>query len=390
MKIGIDKMGFFVPPYAVDMEELAQARGVDPAKFTIGIGQSTMAITPITQDVVTMAANAATSILTQEDREQIDMVLFGTETGIDHSKSAAVYVQRLLNLSNKTRCVELKHACYGATAALQLAQGHILMNPQSKVLVLASDISKYGLNSGGEPTQGAGAVAIVMSANPSLLELDGTTSFFTDDVMDFWRPNYAAYPYVDGKFSNEQYMRFFKEVWEDYVEKTSLTFKDYEAICFHLPYTKMGLKALSPLLEEETDEVKNRLLQNYKMSTLYNREVGNIYTGSLFLSLLSLIENHEHLKAGDRIGLFSYGSGAVGEFFSAMIAPRFKEVLRTTEHHQLLNDRKKVTVEEYEKLFMDTVQVTDEPQDFSNREDDSIYRLNGIEQHKRQYVSTIQ
>ena len=128
-------------------------------------------------------------------------------------------MQRMLGLSNRVRSVELKHACYGATAALQLAKGHIALNPTSRVLVIASDIAKYGLNSGGEPTQGAGAVAMVVSSDPRLLVLDNETSLFTDDVMDFWRPNYAPYPMVDGKFSNEQYIRFFAEVWNDYQSK---------------------------------------------------------------------------------------------------------------------------------------------------------------------------
>ena len=39
----------------------------------------------------------------------------------------------------------------------------------------------------------------------------------------------------------------------------------------------------------------------------YNCYVGNIYTGSLYLSLISLLENRD-LQAGETIGLFSYGS----------------------------------------------------------------------------------
>ena len=37
MNIGIDKIGFFVPPTALDMETSVVARGVEPAKYTIGI-----------------------------------------------------------------------------------------------------------------------------------------------------------------------------------------------------------------------------------------------------------------------------------------------------------------------------------------------------------------
>lgn len=60
MKIGIDKLSFYTPAFYVDMTELANARGIDPNKFTIGIGQDKMAFAPITQDAVTMGANAKT------------------------------------------------------------------------------------------------------------------------------------------------------------------------------------------------------------------------------------------------------------------------------------------------------------------------------------------
>lgn len=92
MTIGIDKISFFVPPYYIDMTALAEARNVDPGKFHIGIGQDQMAVNPISQDIVTFAANAAEAILTKEDKEAIDMVIVGTESSIDESKAAAVVV----------------------------------------------------------------------------------------------------------------------------------------------------------------------------------------------------------------------------------------------------------------------------------------------------------
>ncbi len=38
----------------------------------------------------------------------------------------------------------MKEACYAATAALDYAKLHVEKLPQSKVLVIASDIAKYG------------------------------------------------------------------------------------------------------------------------------------------------------------------------------------------------------------------------------------------------------
>ena len=86
MTIGIDKISFCAP-YYIDMTALAEARNVDPGKFHIGIGQDQMAVNPISQDIVTFAANAAEAILTKEDKDTIDMVIVGTESSIDESKA---------------------------------------------------------------------------------------------------------------------------------------------------------------------------------------------------------------------------------------------------------------------------------------------------------------
>lgn len=387
MKIGIDKIGFYTPHTYVDMNKLAVARDVDPAKFTIGIGQDKMAIAPLTQDSVTLAANAALEILSEEDKAAIDFVIFGTETGVDNSKSAAVYVHGLLGINPNARSVELKQACYGATAAIQMAKGHIALNPQSKVLVLGSDIARYGLKTGGESTQGAGAVALLISKDPHILTLENESTYFTDDIMDFWRPIYSDKAYVDGKFSNEQYIAFFNKVWKNYKEKTGLGLEDFEAICYHLPYTKMGLKALRTILEETTEEVQERLKSNYQISTLYNRNVGNIYTGSLYLSLLSLLENKKDLQDGTRIGLFSYGSGAVGEFFTGILEPNFREHLLIQEHEELFNSRKEVSIEEYEEIFEEVLPTDGSKVELDIDNDPATICLAGIEGHSRQYVN---
>ncbi|ALV21981.1 MAG: hydroxymethylglutaryl-CoA synthase [Carnobacterium sp.] len=388
MKIGIDKIGFYTPHLYVDMKKLAVAREIEPEKFTIGIGQEKMALAPLTQDAVTLAANAALNILDEKDKEKIDLVIFGTESGIDHSKAAAIYVHHLLGLRSEARAFEIKQACYGATAGIQMAKGHIALNPESKVLVLGSDISRYGLNTSGEATQGAGAVALVISAEPSILAFEEQSAYVTADIMDFWRPIYSEAAFVDGKFSNEQYIQFFATAWAQYKAKTNLALKDFEAICFHLPYTKMGLKALKPvLLEEGSAADQERLLANYQVSTGYNRVVGNIYTGSLYLSLLSLLEQQEDLADGERIGLFSYGSGAVGEFFTGILQPGFRSHLNVVQHMDLLSSRAEVSVAEYEAIFQQTLPIDGTTVELDNTNDPAEIYLAGMTNNMRQYIN---
>ncbi|RYG71996.1 hydroxymethylglutaryl-CoA synthase [Lentibacillus lipolyticus] len=386
MQIGIDKIGFYTPHIYVDMNKLAERRNVEPEKFTIGIGQEKMAVAPITQDAVTMAANAALEIIDEKDKEAIDFVIFGTESGIDHSKSAAIYVHHLLGLHESARSIELKQACYGATAGIQMAKSHVALHPESKVLVLGSDIARYGLETSGEATQGAGAVALLISADPDILALDHNSAFKTDEVMDFWRPIHSDKALVDGKLSNEQYIAFFANVWEQYKAKTDATLADFEAIAFHLPYTKMGKKALKAVLDEGTDEDAERLMTNYQISAEYNRIVGNIYTGSLYLSLLSLLENKEDLQPGARVGLFSYGSGAVGEFFAGTLQPNYRKQLPLGKHSQVLASRTEVSVSEYEAIFEETLPTNGSDVTLDTAGDPAQICLAGVKDDMRQYV----
>lgn len=387
MEIGIDKIGFYTPQAYVDMVKLAEARNVEPEKYTVGIGQEKMAVAPVTQDAVTLAANAALQILDEEDLEKIDLVIFGTESGVDNSKAGAVYVHDLLGIQPHARAIEVKQACYGATAGIQMAKGHIALNPESRVLVLGTDISRYGIGTSGEVTQGAGAVAMVISANPHILVLENESAYLTSEVMDFWRPIYSETAFVDGKYSNEQYIAFFLNVWEQYKAKYGVTLADFEAICFHLPYTKMGMKALREILDQGSKADRERLVAHYQTSTAYNKVVGNIYTGSLYLSLLSLLELSDDLKAGDKIGLFSYGSGAVGELFAGRLQDGFREALAIAEHKALFADRKELTVAEYEAVFLQTLPTDGSTVALDIKADPAVICVAGMEDNKRIYIN---
>ncbi|MBZ4290768.1 hydroxymethylglutaryl-CoA synthase, partial [Streptococcus pneumoniae] len=165
MTIGIDKIGFATSQYVLKLQDLAEARGIDPEKLSKGLLLKELSIAPLTEDIVTLAASASDSILTEQERQEVDMVIVATESGIDQSKAAAVFVHGLLGIQPFARSFEIKEACYGATAALHYAKLHVENSPESKVLVIASDIAKYGIETPGEPTQGAGSVAMLITQN---------------------------------------------------------------------------------------------------------------------------------------------------------------------------------------------------------------------------------
>jgi len=385
MKFGIDAIGFYSSRYYLDLATLAAVRGVEKDKYYVGLGQKKMAVPPPGEDIVTLAANAAAEILHPHDCEKIELVLFATESGLDYSKAAGIYVHQLLNLPSRCRVLELKQACYAATGGLQLALTWLRQHPEKKVLLLASDIARYGFNTTGESSQGAGAVAVLLSASPRLVAIEPESGFYTEDVMDFWRPNYRDEALVDGKYSCELYLKILGETWAEYSALSELKFQDHDYFCYHVPVPRLVEKAHRRLAklngynlsdEEASAKVKNALI--------YNREVGNCYTAALYVNLLSVLENTPADLSGSFIGMYSYGSGCVGEYFGAEVITGYEHILRCDHHHQELQTRQELTYAEYEKFY-----------NFKLPEDGGFFmlpeyktgnfRLKALDKHKRIY-----
>ena len=386
MTIGIDKIGFATSQYVLKLQDLAETRGIDPEKLSKGLLLKELSIAPLTEDIVTLAASAGNSILTEEDKQEIDMVIVATESGVDQSKAAAVFVHGLLGIQPFARSFEIKEACYGATAALHYAKLHVENSPKSKVLVLASDIAKYGVETPGEPTQGAGCVAMLISQNPRVMVFNNDNVAQTRDIMDFWRPNYSMTPFVNGVYSTQQYLDSLKTTWEEYQKRYDCDLNDFEAICFHLPYPKLALKGLKKILDKSLPQEKKDLLQkHFDESIIYSQKVGNIYTGSLFLGLLSLLENQPQLVAGDRIALYGYGSGAVAEIFSAHLVEGYEQMLHPNRMAEL-DQRKALTIAEYEKIFFEEAQLDAEGNQTFQGYQDQTFALSEINEHQRTYV----
>lgn len=383
--VGIDKIGLYVPQYYIEMTELAQARGVEPSKYTIGIGQDKMAVPPLDQDVVAMAANAAASILDEDDRLAIDQVIVGTESAFDYSKSVASYLHELLALQPYCKSYEIKQACYGATAGLQSACDYVRLRPDRKVLVVATDIARYGLGTPGEPTQGAGAVALLISANPRILALDSQSISYTDNQFDFWRPSYSDVALVDGKFSTELYQDCFCQVMAS-AKEAGLSPENWRNVVFHLPFTKMGKKALDALAQKGSVDAAliERWQAAYEPATRLGRQVGNIYTGSLYLSLLSYLTEVEDLAAGDSLGLFSYGSGAVAELFSGTLQEGFRQALDLAALKAHLERRQALAVQDYERIFAQRLPQEADYQ-VARQSQEAGFVLDKIDGHRRYY-----
>lgn len=386
MNAGIEALAFYTPGFSLGLEALARHRRQDPQKYITGLGQQRMSVPPPDEDVVTMAANAAARALEGCDLSSLDSIIFATESGVDQSKAAAIYVHQLIGLPTTCKAFEIKQACCGSTAALQMAQALVTLRPDKRVLIVASDVARYGLGTAGEPTQGAGAMAILVSATPKLLSFDPESGSYTEDVMDFWRPNYMDEALVDGKYSIKIYLKALSESWNGYHADSGRRFEDFTRFCYHLPFTRMAEKAHRHLARiTGHGELTHADLETHLRPSLrYNQVTGNSYTASLYVGLISLLETDPIDLTGKRIGLFSYGSGCMATYFSGVVVEGYREHLRADQHQRMLGDRIELTVPEYERFYEHRLPVTGE--DYATTVHTcGKFRIAGIRNHKRIY-----
>ncbi len=386
-EVGIDAISFQTSHYYLNLNILAQRNGLAENKYLQSIGQEHMAIMAPDEDVVTLATEAARRALEGVDLTTIDTLFFATESGVDQSKSAGLFVHELLDLPNSMRVVELKQACYSATAAIRFALPFLQQHPEKKILLVAADNARYGIDTDGESSQGCGAVAMLLSANPRLLALDSEFYAHSESAMDFWRPNYRQEALVDGRASTKLYLTCLQKAWDGYRGESGRDYSDFGYFCFHVPVTRLAEKALKHLMKcsgVSSDFCDALSEQQVGRSLYYGRTVGNCYAGSLYLSIASLLENAPEDLTGKRIGFFSYGSGCVAEFFSGRVCEDYRKHLHKATHVQLLKDRQSVTYDEYLKFFQHAM-PTDGSEYATPSHNPGLYRLKGIKDHKRLY-----
>ena len=385
MQVGIDQIGFYTPNKYVDMVDLAHARNEDPNKFLIGIGQNKMSVADQTQDAVSMGINATLRYLDQIAREKVGLLIVGTESSVDQSKSASLFIKSALALPANVRTFEVKEACFGMTAGIMIARDYVRLHPHHSAIVIGSDIARYGVNTGGEVTQGAGSVSMLIKADPQILTINKGHSSYSEDINDFWRPNDSAVAVVDGKYSKNVYLDFFKQTFTAYRKQTGLKTSDFTALLYHLPFVKMGFKANEWAITDLDEKTKKHLTENFTAAARYGKEVGNIYTASLYLSLLSLLENAK-LPANAKIGLFSYGSGAMGEFYSGQIVKGYEKNLHTNADQKMIARRQKLTIPEYEQIFNQALESPQDDMELQSDEQTGNWYFAGTKNRIRQYL----
>jgi hydroxymethylglutaryl-CoA synthase len=269
-------------------------------------------------------------------------------------------------------------------------------------IVVATDVARYEIGSPGEYTQGAGSVALLVDRDPRILALDPVMGVYTRDENDFFRPVGMKCAVVNGKYSNLCYLAAMEGAFGSYKRRAlsrgivrlgdgECVTDHLDRIIFHIPYPRMAEYAVASLflrewrslprwreVEEEIGaepgepgggegatveakekaDYKRRFSKSAKFQEAYERKVkpstlissvvGNIYTGSIYLGLASLLEQ-DLLFPGKRIGLGSYGSGCSAAFFSGTVEEGIGSVARGAVLKKL-DERSEIDLADYEDL----------------------------------------
>ncbi|MFC5133867.1 MULTISPECIES: hydroxymethylglutaryl-CoA synthase [Haloferacaceae] len=403
--VGIDAIEIRSGKLKLDLPNtFAPQKGDDPEKYTKGLGLTNSSFPDVYEDIVTMGANAAKRLMDRKGLEPDDIgrIDVATESAFDHSKPVSTYIAGCLEKvydgdfvhANKG---ERKFACVAGTQAVDDAYNWIRAgrNRGRAAIVVATDTALYARGDPGEATQGAGAVAMLIDEEPSLVELSNDQGYGSKDETDFLKPN-QQFPSVDGKRSMQVYLSRMREALEDYESVAGkIELDDFAYAPFHTPFPGMVRKAAllayrhvirdteyeddlageigrQPREHEYDDreayeaairEYMDELKTTEQYRTWYDdaveptlglsREVGNWYTSSVHVARVSALRDafeRDRDFVGETLLVASYGSGAQAEIHAETVRAGWRSEIDALDIDEQLESRYDLTWEEYEDV----------------------------------------
>jgi hydroxymethylglutaryl-CoA synthase len=358
MRLGIEKIRAWPSTGVLDMADLCAARNHDPKDVSDNLFVDARSVSPPWEDPVTYAINAAMGMLSDEDRERIELVIVGTETAVDLEKPISSWVHRHMGLKRHCRNFEVKHACYSGTAGLMMALGWLAsgLSPDGKALVINTDHSTVGIGDPWEYVMGCAAAAMLVSRQPGFFEIEwGKSGLYSNEVSDVIRPT-GRVETGNSETSLFSYLEGVDGAYDAYEARVGeVDFDAYFAKnIYHIPFGGITFRAHKMLLGRWKDVSKAEAWESYQKKTLpsltFNRRISATYGSSTFIGLLGLVHACEDLMPGDRVGIYAYGSGSMAEFWSGLIGDNARRVERAADLKGLLDARKKLTVAQYEAV----------------------------------------
>lgn len=310
-KVGIVGYGAYIPRYRLPGVEVARV-------WTGGLGGSPVkekAVAGLDEDVTTMSIEAARNALARAniDPLKIRAVWVGSESHPYAVKPTSTIVAESIGTSANIQAADWEFACKAGTEAVQASIG-----------IVGSGMGQYTLSIGMDTAQGrpgdaleytaasGGAAFLIGPADEAVAVYQGSYSFVTD-TPDFWRRSGETFPSHGDRFTGEPaYFNHTLSSAKQLMELMGTTAADYTYAVFHQPNVKFPSRA-AQMLGFNDAQIKDGLLAG---------EIGNVYSGSCMTGLTAILDI---AKAGDRILMVSYGSGAGSDSFDLVVTERIEE-----------------------------------------------------------------
>ena len=299
--------GAYVPRYRIKVDEIARMWGDDGKSISRGLGIYEKSVPSIDEDTATIAVEAARRAVktAKIDAKDIGAIYVGSESHPYAVKPTATIVAEAIGATPYLTAADYEFACKAGTAGIQNCMALIKAGMIKYGMAIGADVAQAAPGDALEYTAAAGGAAYIIG-NDGIATINETASF-TTDTPDFWRREGQPYPGHGERFTGEPaYYRHIINAARLLMEKVGSKPSDYTYAIFHQPNGKFP-RRVAKMLGFNDEQIKNGLLCPV---------IGNTYSGSAMLGLAATLDV---AKAGDRIIMVSFGSGAGSDAFDITV-----------------------------------------------------------------------
>jgi len=310
--VGICGYGAYIPMYRLPASEIARIWGGSED----GLPVEEKAVPGLDEDTITMAIEASRNALRRAgiNPTLLRAVWVGSESHPYAVKPSGTVIAEAIGAPPHIQAADLQFACKAGTEAIVAAMGLVGSAMADFALVVGADTAQARPGDALDYTAAAGAAAFIIGpAEEALVEIISAYSYVSD-TPDFWRRADQHYPEHGQRFTGEPaYFKHILSAARTLMEESHTTASDYTYAVFHQPNTKFP-RRVAKQLGFSDEQIRTGLLSPV---------IGNTYAAASPIGLTAILDE---AKAGDRILMVSFGSGAGSDALDLRVTQRLIEV----------------------------------------------------------------
>jgi 3-oxoacyl-[acyl-carrier-protein] synthase-3 len=325
--VGIEGISFSLGSGSLSNADLQLQKPSWPIEqLTKRTGVHNRTVSPESETALDMAERAVRKLmdLVGVNEEQIDALIFCTQTPDYILPPNSALLHGRLNMLNNVMAFDITHACSGFIYGLGLARSLVMSNTAGRVLLINADTYTRLLHDDDRSTRGifgdGGAATLVSAISPIMSIIDSSFGTSGKNYEKFIvksgglrNPKQASQELSAGPLGNSGFrspsfinmdgmgvLSFFNNVVPKAVrailEKNDVNMDDVSHFVFHQA-SALALEGLQRSLRIPSEKVVNKM-----------KDTGNLVSASIPVALAKAIDNRD-FKAGDLIVLAGFGVG---------------------------------------------------------------------------------